>query len=278
MAQSMPSEMKTSRPLLHRTVLVACSEKKMPELVTGLESLGATPLALPVIELREMEDTRPLDQAIFALKNYAWIIFTSVYAVTFFMRRLKALEILPDKFFPRICAIGPATARAVKDSGLDVTLVPEKFVAEGIVEALIKHSGGSTGLAGHRILLPRALEAREILPDALTAAGALVDVVPCYRNVRGEIEESKLSQLRAAKPDLIVFTSSSTVRNLIDILGQEDGKKMLQESTVAVLGPITRNTVESFGKSAEIVPKESTIAALLEEICSYCSGNFFNQQ
>jgi uroporphyrinogen III methyltransferase/synthase len=113
------------------------------------------------------------------------------------------------------------------------------------------------------------LEAREALPDALIAAGALVDVVPCYRNVQGEIEESKLGQLRDAKPDLIVFTSSSTVRNLIDIIGQEEGKKVLQKSIVAVLGPITLSTARSFGKSAEIVPRESTIASLLEEIRAY---------
>jgi uroporphyrinogen III methyltransferase/synthase len=267
----MSSKMHTLKPLLGRTVLVACSEKKRMELAAGLESFGATIYSLPLIELREIEDKRMLDQAISAINKYSWIIFTSAYGVSFFARRLEELEKARSSPMPKICAIGPATAKAAKDSGFEVALMPDKFVAEGIVEALARHVGGLPLIAGHRILLPRAQEAREVLPDALIAAGALVDVVPCYRNVLGEIEDGKLQLLREANPDLIVFTSSSTVRNLVDILGQEDGKKMLQKSIVAVLGPITRSTAQSFGKSAEIVPKESTITSLLEEIYSYYS-------
>jgi uroporphyrinogen III methyltransferase/synthase len=255
-------------------VLVACSERKLPEFVDGLEALGATVFPLPVIRLYEVEDKQPLDQAIARINEYSWIIFTSVYGVTFFLQRLNELGRVENRPFPKVCAIGPATARAVNDLGFQVALMPEKFVAEGVVEALGKHLGTLTSLAGQRILLPRALEAREVLPEALIASGAIVDVVPCYRNARGEIEESRLQQLRSGKPDLIIFTSSSTARNLIDILGLEDGKKMLQESTVAVLGPITRDTVESFGKSAEIVPEESTIASLITAICSYFGKHF----
>jgi uroporphyrinogen III methyltransferase/synthase len=264
----------SQKPLLDRRVLVACSQKKLPEIVKGLEALGATVLSLPVIQLCELEDTQLLDGAISHITEYSWIIFTSVYAVSFFDRRLGELGMSDYSFFPKVCAIGPATGKAARDAGFDVALIPEKFVAEGIVEALGGYHGALTSLSGHRILLPRALEAREVLPEALIAAGAMVDVVPCYRNVPGVIEKSRLHQLRMDKPDLIVFTSSSTARNLVDILGQEDGKKMLQESTVAVLGPITRDTVESFGKSVEIVPEESTIASLLEAVCSYFSKHF----
>jgi uroporphyrinogen III methyltransferase/synthase len=269
---SLPSDRR--KPLLNRRVLVACSQKKLSEIAAGLEDLGATVVSLPVIQLCELEDKQPLDGAISHITDYSWIIFTSVYAVSFFSQRLDELGVADHRLHPKICTIGPATAKAARDAGFNVALIPERFVAEGIVEALSKYHGVLTSLSGHRILLPRALKAREVLPDALAAAGAKVDIVPCYRNARGEIEENRVRQLRTNHPDLIVFTSSSTARNLVDILGREDGKKMLQKSTVAVLGPITRDTVESFGKSAEIIPRESTIASLLEAICLYFSTHF----
>jgi uroporphyrinogen III methyltransferase/synthase len=262
------------KPLLHRTILVACSAKKMIELVAGLEAMGGNALPFPVIETQEIEDKQPLDRAIASLHLYTWLVFTSAYAVSFFMRRLKERGTAPGRqALPKICAIGPATAKAVSNFGYDVALVPEQFVAEGVVEALRKFSGGLHSLKGQRFLLPRAKEGRELLPAALSTLGAVVDVVPCYQTVRAELEESVIQRVRATKPDLVVFTSSSTVRNVIDILGQEDGNRMLLESVVAVIGPVTGSTTESFGKRAEIVPKENTIASLLEAICSYFSGD-----
>jgi uroporphyrinogen III methyltransferase/synthase len=270
----MSSHSTSQKPLLNRMVLIACSEKKMSALAAGLDGLGATVLSVPVIKLCEMEDKQLLDRAIEEISQYSWIIFTSVYGVHFFLQRLNELRTVDPLLFPKVCAIGPATAKAVRDCKFEVALTPERFVAEGIVEALERDLGTLTSLAGQRILLPRAMEAREILPDALAAAGAIVDVVPCYRNVRGSIDEHTLRRLRTTQPDLIVFTSSSTARNLIDILGSEDGKNILQKSKVAVLGPITRDTVASFGKSAEIVPKENTVASLLEAVGSYFSKHF----
>jgi uroporphyrinogen III methyltransferase / synthase len=261
-------------PLHHRTVLLACSEKKMSALASGLEALGARVLHLPVIELRAMEDTRRLDHALAALHEYSWIIFSSSYGVRFFMQRLqnRAVGDKP-KAIPKICAIGPATAKDIKDFGYEVDLIPEQFVAEGVLAALERFSGGLRSLAGQRILIPRAEAARDLLPAALAASGAHVDVIPCYRNVRAEPDPDMIRQLQKAKPDLIVFTSSSAVRNMVDILGPEDGKRMLLESVVAVLGPITGSTAESFGKRAEILPRESTIASLIEEIRRYYSRN-----
>lgn len=232
--------------------------------------MGANVLPFPVIKMQELTDRHLLDQALESLTAYSWVVFTSVYGVNFFMRHLQQSGITgsPSEF-PRICAIGPATAKAVRDAGYEVELVPEQFVAEGIVEALAKYSGGLEALVGQRILLPRAREARDVLPGALAASGIRVDVVPCYENVRPEFDEGALERIRAARPDLILFTSSSTVRNMIDILGQEEGKRMLLESVVGVLGMITGSTAESLGKRAEIVPRESTIASLLEAVHEY---------
>ncbi len=258
------------KPLLNRTVLVTCSVKKMPALVAGITEMGGIPIPFPAIEVREIKDKVGLDSALASLQQYSWIIFTSAYGVSFFAKRLHELGILPPfSTMPKICAIGPATAAAARESGFRVELVPEKFIAEGIVDALANYHGGIKALAGCRIMIPRALEAREILPAALLEAGARVDVIPCYHTVRALPESGMLRQITEKVPDLILFASSSSVRSLIDTLGEDEGRRILQQSEVAVIGPVTCNTVASFGKRAEIFPKENTIDSLLEAIRRY---------
>jgi uroporphyrinogen III methyltransferase/synthase len=270
---------RTSRELYNRKILVACSAKKMVELVKGLEAMGGDVLPVPVIEAQEIEDKKLLDKALSILPDYAWIIFTSAYAVAFFMQRMNERATGADiPAMPKICAIGPATAAAIAEAGYRVDLIPEQYVAEGILEALSRYCGGIEHLAGCRILLPRAQEARELIPEALRAAGAHVDVVPCYRTVCGEMDPSIVQRLRRNSPDLIVFTSSSTIRNVIKILGTEHGTSMLQQSTVAVLGPVTAITAASYGKRAEIVPNENTIPALLEAVREYFSKLSFSAE
>lgn len=261
-----------SEPLRNLTILVACSAKKMVELASGLEALGGKVLALPLIEAQEIPDKRKLDEALNSLEKYTWIIFTSAYGVSFFMRRWEKRggpKGSPD--MPKICAVGPATASALREYGLEAALIPENFVAEGVIESLDRFYGGLERLSGCRILLPRAKEGRDVLPAALSAAGARVDVLPCYETVRAKLDEAILRQARSNKVDLAVFTSSSAVRNLMDILGPEDGKRILRDSTVAVLGPVTGSTVARFGKQAEIVPDQNTVASLVLAIGDYFS-------
>jgi uroporphyrinogen III methyltransferase / synthase len=265
--------MKKNMSLHDRTILIACSAKKTAELTEGLESMGGMVIPFPVIEIKPIEDTGPLDRAIASIQQYTWIIFTSVHGVEFFMQRLLERGTASGCRLPGICAIGPATAKAVAGFGYEAALIPDRFVAEGIVEALQNKSGGLRSLAGQRILLARAKEGRDLIPEALKSSDIQVDVVPCYQTVRSEFAENAIQRLRNLKPDLIVFTSSSTVRNFVDILGQEDGNRMLREAVVAVLGPVTARTVENFEKRAEIMPKEHTIASLLEEISGFYSRN-----
>jgi uroporphyrinogen III methyltransferase / synthase len=261
------------KPLSGRTVLIACSAKKMPDLVAGIQAMGGNAMPLPVIEAQDIDDKQLLDKALTFLQHYAWILFTSTYGVSFFMKRLDELGIaLHPHAMPRICAIGPATAKAVKESGLNLDLIPEEYIAEGVVEALRKYHGSLEALKGHRVLLPRAMIARELLPEALSKSGILVDVVPCYQTVRLDPDAAVLKQLKEKKTDLVLFTSSSGVRNLVDILGEEDGKRFLTQCTVAVIGPITYTTAESFGKQAEILPKKNTIDSLLQAIHEYYSS------
>ena len=262
------------KPLANRTILVVCSAKKLAALASGIEAMGGNALSFPVIEVRDIEDKQPLDEALASLKEYSWIIFTSAYGVRYFVRRLRQIGIkLPVESMPRICAIGPATAREVQESGYRVELIPEKYVAESLIEALEKYHGGLQALSGRRVLIPRAAEAREVLPEALAAAGIRVDAVPCYQTVRVKPAPEILQQLSNQKPDMLVFTSSSAIRGFVDVLGKDAGVRMLLESAVAVLGPITGNTAESFGKSAEVLPGENTIASLLEAM-----GEFYGNR
>jgi len=245
----------------------------MVELTAGLEKLGGSVLPFPVIETREIKDTHLLDNAIASLRKYDWIIFTSAYGVEFFMRRVKACASQEQlQSMPKVCAVGPATAAAVKEFGLEVVLIPGQYVGEGVLEALADYYGGIRNLAGLDVLLPRAQVAREFLPKALAEAGVHVDVVPCYRTVQAEIDPDSLGKLRDVKPDLLVFTSSSTVNNFMGILGADAGRKMLAESVVAVIGPITAGTAAAFGRRADIVPKENTISSLLEAVRGYYSS------
>jgi uroporphyrinogen III methyltransferase / synthase len=263
----------SSKPLLNKTIFAVCSSKKMADLTSGLEEMGGKVVQLPLIEAKEIDDRHALDEALSSLEKYSWIIFTSAYGVTFFARRMEELGIRRDLIHePKICAVGPATAKTLREYGFETALVPEQYVAEGVVQALDKYCGGLARLAGHCILIPRALEARDVLPNALAEAGAQVNVVPCYQTLRAELDQATIRQVLLTAPDLIVFTSSSTIKNLIAILGQEYGKKLLLDSTVAVLGPITAKTAGSYGKQAEIMPKENTIVSLLEAVREYYSS------
>ena len=268
-----------------KTVFVAASAKLMPELTAGLRALGAETLPVAVLQAEEIEDNTALDRAIANINQYDWIIFTSAWGVSFFAERLA--RIFQGDFtaaakiangaagFPKICAIGPATAAAAGKHGFSITLTADEFTAEGVMESMERYHGGRKNLLGLGVLIPRALEAREFLPAALTAAGCRVDAIPCYRTVRPEPDFELSTRLRNETPDLIVFTSTKAMRNFLKTAaaGETDARRFLRKAAVAVIGPVTAGALESEGKSAEIVPAESTIPSLLAAI----SGFFQNR-
>jgi uroporphyrinogen III methyltransferase/synthase len=257
-------------PLHGKRALVASSAGKLQELVEGLEELGARALPFPTIELRALQDQSPLDAALAAIEDYSWIIFTSTHGVLFFLSRMKELNYSVERRRGiQVCAVGPSTAAALRDAGIEVSLVPEEYAAEGVLRALAKFHGGLHNLAGKKILLPRAREARDLLPRELEAAGAKTDIVVCYENVLPDVEARSLQAVLAAPPDLLVFTSSSAVNNFIKLFGEGEGRKLLMRATVAALGGITARTAAAHGKAVEILPGESTIVSLLEAIASY---------
>jgi uroporphyrinogen-III synthase len=244
------------------TAIVACSRMKAAHLVSGLEGLGARVLPFEAIEVRAVEDQVPLDGAINRLDDYAWVVFTSTHAVVFFARALTGSGRAGLPAALRVCAVGPATAAKARAEGFRVDLVPERFVGDAAALAL-----ASAVRPGSRVLFPRARVARDVIPEALKSAGAIVEVIPVYETLTGSPDASNLNL--DARPDLLVFTSSSTVSAFVSVLGEEAAREMMTQCIVAAIGPVTAATAAALGKKAEIVPASHTIPGLLDSIGIY---------
>jgi len=263
----MSNDYPLKKELENKVVAIACSSEKAVSLSPGLQAMGAEVLMLNVMEISPISDNFKLEEALNELDRYDWAILTSAYGAQFFVRRLKdSQRTVEGRSRPRICAIGPATATVLRESGLPVDLIPENFVAEGILSALESYYSGRQGLSGKRILIPRAEDARDVLPQSLRSAGALVNIVPCYRNVLGFIPQETSQRLKTFPPDLLVFTSASAVNNFLVLLGESEGQRLIRTVTTAALGPITSAAMATNGKKADILPEESTIPSLLRAI------------
>jgi uroporphyrinogen III methyltransferase / synthase len=248
-------------PLFGTRVAITRAASQAPELRGRLESLGAGVVDLPVISIQPPADPAPLDNAIAHLADYDWIVFTSANGVRSFLQRLDHSPHDLRSLRARICAIGPATRRALEDLHLKVDLMPDEYMAEALVAAFASHD-----LRGRRILLPRAAVARDVLPVELARLGAEVDVVEAYRNVP---PPDAATRIRAAfsgdrRPDWITFTSSSTVNNFIEIAG----RGALEGVRAASIGPVTSATLRSHGVAPAAEAREFTIDGLVAVILS----------
>lgn len=246
--------------LQNKRVLVTRTRHQASDLAARLEALGATPVLIPTIEIVAPETYVPLDAALAQLETYDWLLFTSANAVEVFEQRRK-LALTPK----RIAVIGPATAKAVQGIGLHVDLIPPKYVAESLAEALCPE------VSGRRILLVRATDARDVLPEMLAAAGAAVTIAEAYSNRVPPDSVSALRQLfglPANYPDAITFTSASTARNLIALC--EAARLALPAGIIlASIGPITSQALRNLGYSAHLEAAEPTIPALVQSLAGH---------
>ena len=201
------------RPLFGKQIVVTRTREQASDLVLRLENLGANCLEFPTIRLAPPSSWEELDQAIHSLASFDWILFTSPNGVGAFFNRLVTLGFdLRDLKGLQIGAIGPATAEALKEWKLRADLVPEKFQAEYILEAL-----APLGMAGKKVLIPRAEQAREILPEGLRELGAQVVVAAAYQTLPDDSEKIPLlEKLKAGAVHCLTFTSSSTVLNFLE--------------------------------------------------------------
>ncbi len=272
----------TKRPLTGIRVLVGRARRQAGALSAELRKRGAQVLEIPFIEIRKPRSFRPLDDALKNLETYDWLILTSVNGVEAMWARIEKLNVRNDSGrvpevtrakttgrkkadstaeYIHIAAIGPATRKAIEQRGVRVDVVPKEYVAESVVRSLKAKVGGK------RVLLVRAKVARDVIPRELRKAGAHVDVVEAYETV---VPRNSRRRLQAAlkspkqRPHVVTFTSSSTVRNFVELLGKNS--KLLGGIQMASIGPVTSGTLREFGFAVDIAAREFTIPGLVTAI------------
>jgi uroporphyrinogen III methyltransferase/synthase len=241
------------RPLFGKRIIVTRAREQASDLVERLHELGAATVELPVIEIGEPADGgAALREAAGRVADYDWIAFTSANAVSRFFAALAAAG-RDTRALGRaqVAAIGPGTADALAAAGVRADLLPQRFVAESLLEAFPDGPG--------RVLLPRAAVARDALPVGLAERGWTVDVVEAYRTAVGRPAPEALAA--AATAHAVTFTSSSTVTNYLAVAGD-----VPVPPVVACIGPITADTARSAGLAVDVVATEHTIEGLVQSL------------
>lgn len=245
-----------------RAIVVTRPAGQADGLVAQLRAHGAEPIICPAIAIAPPSDYAALDAALARLPSYDWLIFTSANGVRALLDRLAALGHDSAALASlRIGAIGPATAAALAARGLRADFVPSAYVAESILDEI-------EDVAGKRILLPRADIARDALAAGLRARGATVDALAAYRTVPGDGAPALAERLRAGRIDAVTFTSSSTVRYLLDGLdaagvAPPEARALLNAAAIICIGPITAATAAESGLRVDAVAREYTAEGLV---------------
>jgi len=258
-----------TRPLFGRTIVVTRARAQASDLVERLTELGARCLEYPTIEVAPAEETASLDRAIGNLARYDWLVFTSVNGVDTFFNRLFALGLDVRALHQvRTAVIGPATAERLRRQGLRSDIVPASYRAESVIEAFAREDMG-----GRRVLLPRAAEARPILPEELRRLGAEVDEITTYHTRRVTTGAAELvDDLENGRVDMVTFTSSSTVRHFHQMLPHGQHDALMADVRIASIGPITTETAASLGFKVDVTAEDYTIPGLCQAIQAYFGG------
>jgi len=259
-----------SKPLFGKRIVVTRSRDQASVFAEMLIDRGATVIELPTIDVVPPASWEELDSAIAGVESFAWIIFTSANAVRFFMERLRVLgkDVRMLKGV-NLCTVGPKTAEALEAFGLKADLIPAEFKAEGVLAAL-----GNAGVKGKKILIPRAKVSREILPDKLREMGADVTVATAYENVKPATDVERVKKLfEEKKIAAVTFTSSSTVHNFVEMLGQKEYIALVNGAIVACIGPVTAKTAAEYGMKIDVMPKKYTIPDFVDALAEYFTRN-----
>ena len=261
--------MTKNHPLAGCRVLVSRARKQAGALSSALRELGCQVIEIPFIEIRKPSSYQSLDSGLRNLGAYDWLILTSVNGVNALFERMAKKRLKASALAHlKIAAIGPATRQAIEQHGLHVRVTPKEYVAESAVAALHRR------VKGKRVLLVRAKVARDVIPRQLRKAGAEVDVVEAYETVTPESSQQRLCAVLSShrKPHAITFTSSSTVRNFVRLLGLRSARTALRRSAAhhgvhtASIGPVTSATLREFGLPVDIEARVYTIPGLVAAI------------
>jgi uroporphyrinogen III methyltransferase/synthase len=255
-----------NRPLFGKSLLVPRPAEQGRVTAAAIAARGASARLLPAIEIREPADPAPLGRAIAELRSYEWVLFTSANGVRHFTAALNRAGLDARAFAnTKIGAIGPKTALALGSFGLRADVVAEEFVGEGLARAVL-----ARGIP-KRVLLARALVARDALPELLREAGGQVDVVPVYETVSADSGQALRSHFERREIDAILFTSSSTVNAVVDTLGS-GAAEILSRVVVASIGPITSRTLTERGIRVDSEATTFTVDGLLDALERHFSG------
>ena len=256
-------------PLFGKRIAITRAREQAGVLREELAALGADVIEIPTIEIRPPDSWEPLDAAIRRLEEFNYLLVTSANGVRNFLARLEASgrDVRSLKELT-IGAIGPATATEFARTGVKVDFLPTEYVAEGLIAALGDHD-----LGGKAFLIPRARVARDLVPRVLEERGARVEVVEAYQTVMPEISTDELTRLLTPPPDAITFTSSSTVRNLATLLGEDRLAETLRGGVIASIGPITSQTLRKLGIAVTVEAQEATMSGLVHALQDHFSRN-----
>ncbi len=249
-----------NRPLFGKSVLVPRPAEQGRVTAAAIRARGGSPVLLPAIDLRDAVDAAPLTRAITGLRGFDWVLFTSANGVERFMRALTRSGLDARAFAnASIGVTGPKTAAALTSFGLVADVTADEFVGEGLARAVLARG------APKRVLLARALVARETLPDMLRAAGAEVEIVPVYETVTADAGAALRARFEKSEIDVALFTSSSTVSAMVEALGA-GAREILSRVTVASIGPITSQTLAEHEVKVDVVASAFTVDGLLDAL------------
>jgi uroporphyrinogen III methyltransferase / synthase len=258
------------KPLAGRRIVVTRARAQAGVLVQRITDLGGVVIECPTIEIQLPGNFLAFDRALARLDSYDWLIFTSVNSVEPFLARLAHVgKSVGQLARLKVAAIGSETAKRLHGAGISVTVVPQRYQAEGILDSL-----GAAEMNGKSVLIPRAAKARNVLPETLRQWGANVDVVEAYRTAAPKIDVAALRQRwQRGDVDIVTFTSSSTVRNFVGLFAATDLTSILGNAAIACIGPITAKTVEDLGGKVAITAREFTIDGLVKAMVDYCNAD-----
>ncbi len=251
------------KPLWGKRIVVTRARAQASMLVDKITELGGEAVEFPTIYIEKEDNFLALHNALANIKQYEWLIFTSVNAVNIFFEELRKVNIdIRHLQGLKICAIGPATREVLEDKGIIVDTMPDEYRAEGIIEEL-KHKIKP----GEWVLLPRARGARSLLPEAIKSFGAQVNEIFLYKAIAEKrVSQSMLEEIWEGNIDYITFTSSSTVDNFINIVGLDNALRINKKTKIACIGPITAQTAEKAGFTIDVSAKDYTIDGLVTAV------------
>jgi uroporphyrinogen III methyltransferase/synthase len=246
-------------PLAGRRIVVTRSPQQSAELARQLEALGAEVLLLPMVQFTDppAEQAETLDEAIRALAEFDWLLFTSANAVRFFLARCRSLDAWPSDLL-RIAVVGPATRDALEEEGLRAAIAPHEFRAAALAEEI------AVEVVGRSILMPRSDQAGDELPRLLRAAGAIVTDVVAYSNAQpADLAGPAFDALVHGDADAITFFSPSAFRHFAGLFGNESLRRLSARVALAAVGPVTAEAIRQAGLPVAVEAAQATTGALV---------------